>query len=1039
MLKTTAFCRSLLMLLLPIFLSLASFSQNNFKVTGKVTDETGKPVEGATVQVKGTTIATATIANGSYSLMAPSGTSRLVITSIGFEQQEVAIGNKSEVNLTIVSIASSLQDVVVIGYTTVKKKDVTGSVAGIGQKDIRSRPVDNAVQAMQGKVAGVDISSNERPGTVPSINIRGVRSLTASNSPLFVVDNIPLITGGIENINPGDIETIDVLKDASATAIYGSRGANGVVIITTKQGKSGKVTLNFNHSVTLENLIDNREMFNSSDYITYKRWAYYYAGLNPATGISTNPRGDQPNLNNDRALFSATADPFAWANINQGWASGTWDGSKVKTTDWMGMVKEQSVTTDNTISVSGGSDKIKAYGSFGYLNNGGVVKGQSFERYTAKANVDFTATNWLSFGNSMTVSYGKQQFGQSGAGIATIGSPAGGLYESARGIYPYAVPYDSLGNRILFPGGDNSVKNIINEEKYNIDERSTLRAFGSLYAQVNVGSIFPILKGLKYRMNFGPDFSSYRDGIYVDANSVANGGSTSYASLQNNKTFSYTWDHLLYYDKSIRDHNFGLTLLYSQTDYRQETNFVSGNGVPQSSQLWYALSTGTVTGAISTRGTLTEQQLQSYMARINYSYRDKYLLTVSARDDGSSVLAQGHKYSWFPSAALAWRINKENFMNVSWINELKLRVGAGVTGNSAVTPYATQGAITSLFYPFYTSNTAGAIPSLEMANQDLGWEKTTQYNIGVDFGMFKNRITGTLDLYKSYTNDLLLRRSIPSVTGYTSTFANIGKTDNEGIDVSITSVNIRKKDLTWSTTLNAAWQKDHIVSLANGKQNDIPNNWFIDQPNGVIYGYKALGLWQSKDASAYGAFNANGHKFYPGNVRVADLNGDNKIDANNDRQIIGWTRPRWVVGMTNTVNYKQFDLSFFLYGRLNYLYNFGGEGQDARRVQRKIDYYTENNTGAEFQKPIFNAGGAPGDPYYQALGYLKASFIKVRNISLGYNFNTKSLGKSGISNLRAYFQVQNPGMLYSKIKFIDMDVVGATWNRGFTLGINASF
>ena len=1037
--KKNALGKGVYLLTFLLLISFSSFSQNNFKVSGKVTDETGKPVQGATVQVKGTTIATATIADGSYSLMAPSGSSRLVVSSIGFEALEVAINNKTEVNISITSSASALQDVVVIGYTTIKKKDVTGAVAGINQKDIRSRPVSNAIEAMQGKVAGVDISSNERPGTVPNINIRGVRSLTASNSPLFVVDNIPLITGGIENVNPNDIESIDVLKDASATAIYGSRGANGVVIITTKQGKSGKVTLNFNHSVTLENLVDNREMFNASEYITFKRWAYYYAGLNPVTGISTNPRGDLPNINTDRSLFSATADRFAWANINQGWASGTWDGSKVQNTDWRGMVKEQSITTDNTMSVSGGSDKIKAYGSFGYLNNGGVVKGQSFGRYTAKVNVDFTATKWLSFGNNMTVSYGKQQFGQSNAGIATIGTPAGGLYESARTIYPYAVPYDSAGNRILFPGADNAIKSIVDEEKYNIDERVTLRAFGSLYAQVNFGSIHHILQGLKYRINFGPDFSSYRDGIYVDANSVANGGSTGYASLLNNKTFSYTLDNLLYYDKVIGSHSFGLTLLQSQTSYKQETSFISGNGIPQSSQLWYALSTGTVTGAISAKGTLTEQQLLSYMARINYSFKDKYLLTVSARQDGSSVLAEGKKFSWFPSAALAWRISKENFLQANWINELKLRVGAGVTGNSAVPAYATQGAITSLFYPFYTTSTAGAIPSLELANLNLGWERTTQYNVGIDFNMFKSRVSGSVDVYTSKTTDLLLKRSIPSVTGYTSTFDNIGETANDGIDISVTTVNIKKKDITWSTTINAAWQKDHIVSLANGKQNDIPNNWFINQPNGVIYGYKALGLWQSKDASAYGPFNTNGHKFYPGNVRVADRNGDNKIDANNDQQIIGWTRPRWVVGMTNAVNYKQFDLSFFLYGRLNFMYNYGGDGQSARGVNRKLNYYTELNTNADVQKPIFNAGGAPGDPYFQALGYLKASFIKIRNISLGYNFSNMTLGKTGLSNLRAYFQVQNPGMLSSKIKFIDMDVVGATWNRGFTLGINASF
>ncbi|MGZ5303912.1 MAG: SusC/RagA family protein, partial [Bacteroidia bacterium] len=359
--------------------------------------------------------------------------------------------------------------------------------------------------------------------------------------------------------------------------------------------------------------------------------------------------------------------------------------------------------------------------------------------------------------------------------------------------------------------------------------------------------------------------------------------------------------------------------------------------------------------------------------------------------------------------------------------------------NSAVPAYATQGAITSLFYPFYTTNIAGAIPSLEMANQNLGWEKTTQYNVGVDFSLFKSRISGSLDVYKSNTTDLLLRRSIPTVTGYTSTFDNVGETANKGIDITLNTINIRQKDLTWSTTINAAWQKDHIVTLANGKQNDIPNNWFIDQPNGVIYSFQALGLWQSKDAAAYGAFNANGHKFYPGNVRVADLNGDNKIDANNDRKIIGWTTPRWVVGMTNTFNYKQLDLSIFLYGRLNYMYNFGGEGQSARGVQRKINYYTENNTNAEFQKPIFSAGGNGLDPYSGALGYRQASFIKIRNISLGYNFDSKMFGNSGISNLRAYFQVQNPGMLYSKIKFVDMDVVGATWNRGFTLGVNASF
>jgi hypothetical protein len=296
-----------------------------------------------------------------------------------------------------------------------------------------------------------------------------------------------------------------------------------------------------------------------------------------------------------------------------------------------------------------------------------------------------------------------------------------------------------------------------------------------------------------------------------------------------------------------------------------------------------------------------------------------------------------------------------------------------------------------------------------------------------------------VDVYTSNTTDLLLQASIPTVTGFTTTFENIGKTANKGVDISVTTVNINKKDLTWTTTINASWQKDHIVALANGDQDDINNGWFIGQPLNVIYGYKALGLWQAGDSSNYKQFNANGNAFTAGSVKVEDVNGDNKIDPNNDRQIIGWERPRWIVGMTNTVTYKGFELSFFLYGRLHYMYDYGGESETARYITRQIDYYTENNTNAYFQKPIFNAGGAAGDSYYTSLGYLKASFIKVRNISLGYNFVNNLLAGKGILNLKLYVQMTNPGMLFSDIKFRDMDVVSTTWNRGVTVGINASF
>lgn len=1029
--------RKVCIILLLLLTALYSFSQNNFKVSGKVTDETGRPVPGATVRVKGTNLATATGTDGAYTLTAPSGTSVLLITSIGYVEQEVAINNQSVLDVSILHSTASLEDVVVIGYGSVKKKDVTGAVAGINQKDIRSRPVDNALQAMQGKVAGVDVTSNERPGMVGAINIRGVRSLTASNTPLFVVDGIPLSTGGIEYLNPNDIESIDVLKDASATAIFGSRGANGVVIVTTKQGKAGKLQINLYNSVTLETIRDWAPIMSASEYIDFRRWAVYYSNT------ATRPRGDQPTIANDRDIFLATADPSAWANIAKGWAGGTWDGSKVENTDWTGMVSQTGVTTDNTISVSGGTDKIKAYGSFGYLNNKGTSIGQKYSRFSGKTSVDIKATDWFNMGLTANLSYATQEFGQSQTVIGSfVGTPASSIYESSRRVFKYAVPFDSAGNRVIYPGGDVAIKSIVDEWKYTQDQRVTLRVFGSMYAQIDFGNIHPVLKGLKYRFNFGPDFSNYRNGIYIDGQSTASSGING-ASLQEAKTFSWTLDNLLYYDKEIRKHSFGLTLLQSATKYNADpVNTIRGTGIPFASQKWNALNSQVIPAAnltIAPNSDLIKRQLVSYMARLNYGFDDKYLLTVSVRSDGASQLFDdGSKFSLFPSAALAWRVTRENFMqSAAWLNDLKFRVGVGVTGNSAIAAYATKGRTIPLFYPFVGSVTAASLPSDTLANQALDWEKTTQYNIGVDFSLFQRRVSGSVDVYSTHTKDLLMARNIPTVTGFRATYQNVGETANKGIDINISTINIANRNFQWMTNINASWQKDRIVTLANGKQDDILNNWFIDEPLGVIYGFASGGLWQYADTAMLKKFAQNGNNFTPGNVRPVDLNGDNKIDANNDRMIIGHTRPRWIVGMTNTFVYKNFELSFFIYGRLNYWFDTGGEAQTARGNQRQINYWTENNQNADYQKPIYSV--ANGDAYSPALGPKKASFLKIRNISASYNLPGNLLKAMHMSSLRVYFQATNPGMLFSRIKFLDMDVASNISNRGFTFGINAGF
>jgi TonB-dependent starch-binding outer membrane protein SusC len=998
-------------------------------VTGKVSDSDGQGIPGVNVVVKGTTIGTITDDAGNFTINVPNDNAVLVLSAVGFTSQEIAVGNQSAINVSLLVDQQTLGEIVVVGYGERRKSDVTGSIVSVSSADITQRPVSNALQGMQGRAAGVDISSNERPGTVGSINIRGVRSLTASNSPLYVVDGIPLITGGIDNINPYDIESIDVLKDASATAIYGSRGANGVVIITTKRGKNGKFTLSLNSAVTSETLQNRSQLMNAGQYIEYRRWAKYYE--NPVVY----PRGDKPTQKNDLDIFLGTSDPSAWKNILKGWDGGTWDGSKVETTDWVGLVTQQSLTGQHTLSVSGGTDKLKAYGSFGFLDNKGTVIGQGYKRYSGKLSVDITPTKWFSMGGTLNTAYSVQEFGQSAVGRNSLAG-AGGLYETARNIFSWAVPYDSTGTRVEYPGGDIAIKTVVDEAKYSQDQRVTLRAFGSFYGEFNFGGFAKVLDGLKFRTNFGPDISTYRDGVYIDAPSVVRTGS-SFASLAKEQATSYTLDNMLTYNKAFNKHQIGVTALQTQTKYDFESSSAAGDNVPFSSQKWNALSSSNM--PLSGWGSnLVQRQLRSYLGRINYDFDNKYLLTVSGRYDGASQLSEGNKWAFFPSAALGWRLNNEKFLeNQKWIDILKIRVGVGVTGNSAIDPYSTKGGLTGIFYPFGATLTPGVLNAATLANQDLTWEKTTQFNYGVDFSLFRKIISGSLDYYTSSTTDLLMLKTIPSVTGFVNTYANVGETASKGIDLTLNTLNFNKGGFEWSSTFNGSWQDNNIVTLANGKIDDINNNWFIGQSQGIIYGYKQNGIWQANEQEEMAKFNANGQKFSAGLTKPIDQNGDYNIDANNDRVIIGSTIPKFLVGLTNEFSYKGISLSIFLYGRLKYLFNTGGEALTGRNNVRVVNYYTENNTVSDYQKPIYTAG--TGDPYSLALGYSDGSFLKIRNISLGYNLPDRISKKVGLSHSRIYFQALNPGMVFNNISWIDMDLRSSAWNKGYTVGVNLDF
>lgn len=1013
-------------------------------VKGKITDDKGATLVGVIVKLKNTTLVTTTDANGAFSITIPSGTSNpvLVISYVGYTTQEVPVNGQANITIQIKSAINDLEEIVVVGYNTVKKSDLTGAVVSVGAEEIRSRPVTNALQAIQGKAAGVDITSNERPGQLGSILIRGVRSLTASNSPLYVVDGIPLQAGGIDAINPNDIETIDILKDASATAIYGSRGANGVVLVTTKKGKAGRLTLDYVGTATIETLNDRMDMMNSGEYIEFRRDAYRRtAYLNSINGTNIQPIYAYPVIATqaaDREIFKQ--DPNMLTNLDKGWVNGVFDGSLVPTTDWGDLVTRTGVTQDHVLSVSGGTDKIKAYGSFGYLNQTGTQLGQDFERYSGKLSVEINPVKWFRMGANLTATYGLQNYGFQAASA----SGAGNIYAAARGMLPLAIPFDANGNRINLPGGDINIQNPVLEADYNINLRKTLRTLGSVFAEVN------LLKGLKYRINFGPDFSNFYNGRFQDAKSVNRdagvpGSINNYAQLNQSNRFAYTLDHLLYYDKTINKHNFGVTLLQSSSSFREESSSLTGSKISLPNSLWYGLNTGNITGLDAFDTNLRKSTLVSYMARANYSFNSKYLLTASARWDGASQLAAGNKWDFFPSAALAWRLEQEDFMkNIKWIDQLKLRLGVGSTGNSSVDIGSTLGLLQPLTYTYgssaqtgYVSSDASLANPIPLPNKLLSWEKTLQYNLGLDFDILKGRISGSLDIYKSKTTDLILLKKIASVNGYTTSYDNIGSTKNKGLDLTLNTVNIKTKDFTWESTLNFSTSKDEIVKLDNGDM--VIDRFFIGQRNGVAYDFVKEGIWQNtpEDLAEIAKYKQNGVTFSPGSIKVKDLNGDYKIDANNDRQILGHYNPSWTGGLTNTFGYKQFDLSIFIVARYNLLIQTGAEALQGRFAQRVVDYWTPTNPTNAYPAP--NYASASGDQYVSALNYQDASFIKIRNISLGYNFASEMAKKLTLSRLRIYAQAINPGLIYSKVKWIDPDLGGSTFNRGFVFGINASF
>lgn len=1017
-----------------LFCFSSSLKAQNISVSGKVTDENAKGLEGVSVQVKNATTGTVTGADGSFRISVPSVNSVLIFSYSGYSLQEVSVNNRQVLSVSLLSETKALDEVIVVGYGTQKKSDVTGALTSISAKTIQERPQVNLANAIQGKAAGVNVATNIKPGETPAIRIRGTRTPFTSNDPLYVVDGIPIVSAlgvtsfSINDLNPNDVASIEILKDASATAIYGSRGANGVILVTTKRGARGRVSVNFATNISVDRYKSLTDFITGGEYVDRLRNALingrrYQAGnptdLNVApTMWFPDPRLDSVNFNasgltnNYNELIAAAmrgyernADgsvrtrPATAEELARGWPAQIpiYNSATIPNFDWLDAVSRTGITQNHQVSVSSGTEMTRLYLSLGYNKQLGVQKDQDFERFTINLNGDITPTKWFALGISTTASLSEQDFGIN-ANQGNTG--AKDLYGRAIDQFPWAQPRDAAGVFIRNPGGNLNTWNPLIDIDQSINNRRISAVLANIYTELK------FTPWLKYRLNFGAQIRNFRSGSWTGPNVTAHlTARANTASYGRDENFSWVAENLLYFDKTFASkHTVGVTLLQSSQKSRRESTSTSVGGVVIPLSLFYDLGTNTQGNPGIGTG-LTENTLSSFMGRVNYSFANKYLLTASGRYDGASVLAPGNKWSFFPSFALAWKMQEESFLKaVNWVNELKLRIGYGVTGNSSVAPYTTSGPLSRNNYVFGAVPAVGFLPQ-SVQNPDLQWEKTSQLNAGLDFGFLKGRISGSLEYYVQETSDLLFTRDLPAVSGYVTKVMNIGKTRNQGVEITLNTINIQKKDFTWSTEINWSKNNEKIVELVNGKTDMVAQRLFIGKPIQVFFQLDNSGIWSSdaKDLAEMAKFKTiGGLDFKPGTVRVIDQNGDYKIDAA-DYIIRGTPRPKWYGGITNSFRYKGLTLSSFIYARIGQTY-FGGYAGAFGRDER--DYWRWDNQSGRFPMHILGATGITN--VSSAMQYFNGSFVAVRNISLTYDLPAKWIERIKAKNFQVNFQVLNP-------------------------------
>ncbi len=960
-------------LMLPLLLFASWTYGQAVTVRGKVTDESNAPMVGVNVVVQGTTIGTVTDIDGKYQIQTePKAT--LTFSFIGYKSQTVAVGNQTEINVALSTSGIDMGEVVVVGYGVQRREAVTGSVASISGGELRDIPANNFTQALQGRLPGVHMSqTSTRPGASMEIRIRGSRSLTATNDPLIVLDGVPFI-GSIGDIDVNEIKSIDILKDASATAIYGSRGANGVILITTNKGEKGqKARITYNGRYGVSTLFSKFPMMNGPEFVA----------LRAARGQYTNTLEESNDLD----------------------------------IDWQDMFFRNGYQTNHNVSLSGGTSTGNYNFGIGYLQDQGVIPTNKFTRYNINSSVDQEVGKYFRFGFSSKTNYSFTEGNQVG------------LYGVLQ-MTPILNPYNEDGTlkRVAkMPLDDAFVitRDVVEDLKDKwLSHNRGFGTFNSAYAEVKI----PGIEGLKYRATLGVDFTQSNQGEYTaEGVNSSNATTVSTAVIKNYHTYHWMLDNLLTYDRVFaQKHRVNATALYSA---EQNTSFNSGataKDIPSEAFQYYSLSNslGEMLVTNPSNGGYTQYGLISYMGRVMYEFDNKYMLSAMLRSDGSSRLAEGHKWHTYPAISAGWNIGNEAFMkNIKAINRLKIRVGYGQTSNQAIDPYKTLGRLTSRNYNFGDTYATGYYVT-ELPNENLGWEFSETVNVGLDFALLKNRLWGTVEYYITDTKDILLDLTLPPTSGVKKFTGNIGETQNKGVEISLNGLILDNLNgWTWEAGLNFYTNENKLVALASGQPKDEGNGWFVGYSINSIYDYKKIGLWGQDDPYRT-VLEPGTDKDIVGTVKVL-YTGEYKEDGTpvrqigpDDRQIMEQDAD-FMGGFNTRVAYKGFDLSvigaFQGGGILVSTLNTGSSYLNmmtGRRNNIKVDYWTPDNLDAKYPNP---AGKISGDNmnYASTLGYFDGSYLKIRNMTLGYDFNYSLLKKSGV-NMRMYFTVQNPFVAFSE-------------------------